>query len=104
MGDSFPALFRFAAARPVRRHTAQFFCPSFEDAEIDVAEPKEPVAIGGLGNADGLAGERLADEYEIAAPLDLAGGTDPADGVLGGIPRLLGGLGERPPGGWIGAG
>ena len=81
MGDSFPALFRFAAARPGRRKAAQFFCPSVDDAEIDVAEPKEPVAIGRLSNADGLAGERLADEYEIAAPLDLAGGTDPAHGV-----------------------
>src|SRR5271169_6672530 len=71
MGDSFPALFRFAASRPGRRKAAQFFCPSVDDAEVDVAEPKEPVAIGRLGNADGLAGERLADEYEIAAPRHL---------------------------------
>ena len=97
-GNNVPALFRFAAARPGRRKAAQFFCPSVDDAEVDVAEPKEPVAIGRLSNADGLAGERLADEYEIAAPLDLAGGTDPAHGVLGVIPRLLEALGERPRG------
>ena len=78
MGDSFHALFRFAA---------QFFCPSVDDAEIDIAEPKEPIAIGGLGDSDRLAGERLADEDEIAAPSDLASRTDPTHGVLGVIPR-----------------
>src|SRR6202167_4209300 len=98
MGDSFPALFRFAPPRPGPGKAAQFFCPWVDDAEVDVADPKEPVAIRRLSNADGLAGEHLADEYEIAAPLDLAGGTDPAHGVLGVIPRLLEALGERPRG------
>src|SRR5271154_2469589 len=104
MGDSFHAAFRFAAARPGRRKAEQFFCPSVDDAQIDIAEPKEPVAIDRFCNADGLAGERLADEDEIAAPLDLAGGTDPAHGVLGVIPRLLEALGKRARGRSIAAG
>src|SRR5271170_8293254 len=104
MGDSFHALFRFAAARPGRRKAEQFFCPSVDDSEIDIAESKEPIAIGGLGDADRLAGERLADEDQIATPLDLAGGTDPAHGVLGVIPRFLEALGKRPRGRSIAAG
>ena len=72
MVDSLPGLFRFgfASARPCRGKAAQFFAGPVEDAEIDGGEADEPVAVFGLGDADGLAGQRFADEDEAAAPFD----------------------------------
>ena len=100
MVDSLLVLFRlrFAAARPCRRKTTQFFACSVDQPEIDGGEADDPVAILGFGDADGLPGERLADENKIAAPLDLAGGPDPPGRVIRVVPwrrDLIGGRSRR---------
>lgn len=59
-----------------------------DEAERVIGEADDPVAGLGLGNADRLADQGLADEDESAAPLDLAVGADPPDRVLG----IIGGL------------
>ena len=84
MVDSFPVLFRFGftAGRPSRREAAQFAGLPIDEAEFDGGEADDPVAGLGLGHADGLAGERLADIDELAAPFDLAAGADAADGMV----------------------
>src|SRR3546814_3517284 len=46
-----------------------------------------------LGDADGLADERLADEDEIAAPPDLAIGAHTPHGMLGVVGQRLDALG-----------
>ena len=44
--------------------------PAINDAEVDVGEADDPVAAVGLGDADGLSRQRLADEDRVAAPFD----------------------------------
>jgi hypothetical protein len=83
MGDSFLVLFRFAAARPGGGETAQFFRPPVEDAEVQVEEAKQPIAVGGRGDADGFANEGLADEDKVTARCDRSVGAYAAHRVLG---------------------
>ena len=70
MGNSIRRLFGFRAARPGRAEAMKFLGPAIDDAEVDVGEANDPVAAVGLGNADGFALQRLADEDQVAAPLD----------------------------------
>ena len=70
MGNSVPGVFGFRAARPGRAEAMKFFRPAIDDAEVDVGEANDPVAAVGLGDADGFALQRLADEDQVAAPLD----------------------------------
>src|SRR5882724_98520 len=91
MVDSFPVLFwfGFTAGRPSRREASQFLGPPVDEAEVDGGEADDPVAGLGLGDADRLAGKRLADVDELAAPFDLAAGADASDGMVGIVPGLL---------------
>src|SRR3990172_7547018 len=98
MGDSFPGLFgwRFTAARAGRREAAQPLGFAIDEAEVDVGEADDPVAAFGLGDADDLAGQRFADEHELAAPLDLTVGSHTAHGVVGVVPGFLDPIGILP--------
>src|SRR5437764_3702350 len=99
MVDSLRVWFRFGftAGRPSRREAAQFLGPAIDEAEVDGCEADDPVAGLGLGDADGLAGQRLADIDELAAPFDLAAGADATDGMVGIVPGFLepGGISSR---------
>ena len=68
MGDSVPGSFGFRAARPGRAEAVKLLRPSVDDAEVDVGEAHDPVPAVGLGDADRLAGQRLADEHQLSAP------------------------------------
>ena len=78
MGDSVRCLFGFRAARPGRPEAMKFFRPAVDDPEVDIGEANDPVAAVGLGDADGLAGQRLADEDQVTAPFDGPVGAHPA--------------------------
>ena len=66
MGNSVPGVFGFRAARPGRAEAMKFFRPAIDDPEVDVGEA-DPVAAVGLGDADGFALQRFADEDQVAA-------------------------------------
>ena len=83
-------------ARPGRAKAAKFAGATVDDGEIDIAKADDPVAVLGLGDADRLAGERLTEEDELAAPFDLAGGADAAHGMLGIVPGFGNALGIGP--------
>src|SRR5260370_41565798 len=104
MGDSFPGLFRFAAPRPGRRKAAKLSGPAIDDAEVEIGKAHDPVAGRGFGDADRLAGEGLTDEDELAAPFDLAGWPDAADGGVGVVPGLCDATRIRARRGAIGGG
>ena len=89
MGNSVRRLFGFRAARPGRAEAMKFFRPAIDDAEVDPGEANDPVAAVGLGDADGFALQRLADEDQVAAPLDGPVGAHPAHGVPGIVPGLV---------------
>ncbi len=69
MGNSVHRLFCFRAARPGCAEATEFPSPAVDDAEIDVGDAKDPVAAVGLGDADGFAGKRFADEDALARHL-----------------------------------
>ena len=71
MGNSFLRSFSFRAARPGRAKAMKFFRPAVDDAKVDVGEAHDPVPAVGLGNADRLARQRLADEHRITHRLVL---------------------------------
>ena len=98
MGNRFPGLFMvsFYAPRPGRIEAAQSSAGAIEDAEIDVGEADDPVAVLGFGDADGLADEAFADEDELAAPFDFAAAAHPADGMVGVVPGLVEALRTAP--------
>src|SRR6266481_7504304 len=75
--------------RAPRGKPAKPLAAPVDDAKVDFGETDQPIAGFGFGDADRLAGQRLAEEDQIAAPFDLAVGTHPAHRVLGVVPRLL---------------
>ncbi len=87
-----------ASARPGRgrAEAMKFFRPAIDDPEVDVGETNDPVAAVGLGDADGFALQRFADEDQVAAPLDGPVGAHPAHGVPGIVPGLVQAFGVRP--------
>src|SRR4051794_4472042 len=87
MGDSFHVLFRlgFVAGRSARPEAAPLSGVAVDEAELEIGEADEPVTGRGLGDADGLAGERLADEDAVTAPADVAAGPHAALGAVGRI-------------------
>src|SRR6266404_1850607 len=91
MPDSFHVLFlrRSLAGRPARQAATQLSGLAINDTEFDIGEAHEPVARLGLGDAYGLADQRFADEQQLTAPLDLAIGAHPADGMVSVIPGFL---------------
>jgi hypothetical protein len=54
-----------------------------------VKQVEGPAAGLGLGDADPLADQGLADDDELTTPLDLAVGAHPRHGVLGVAVRLI---------------
>ena len=89
MGDSFSGVLRFAAPRPGRRKAAKFFSLAVDHPEVDVGEAHDPVAVRRLGDADRLTDQGLADEDQLAAPLDLAGAAHPPHRMVGIVPWLF---------------
>src|SRR5207248_6181944 len=89
--DRFSGLFLvpFAPARPGRRERAQRFGAAIDASQRDIGEGDDPVAALGLGDADGLADQCLAEKDEVAAPADLAIRAHAADGVCGIVMRLF---------------
>src|ERR1700736_2008980 len=77
------------AARPACHKAAQLFGLAVDDAELDIGKADEPVTGFGFGDADRLAGQRLAEKDQLAAPFDLAIGAHSPQRVLGVVPRLL---------------
>src|SRR4029077_6305850 len=75
---------------------AKFFGLAIDDAELDIGKADDPIAGLGFGEAEGLAGERFADEHVVAAPLDLAGGPDVAQGMVGVVPGRFDAIGVAP--------
>ena len=61
---------------------------AIDEAELDVGEANAPVATFGLGDAHGFADQHVADEDELAAPLDLAVGAHATD-RLSAFDRIL---------------
>ena len=80
MPDSFLGLLRFSfmAGRPARHKATQLFGLAADDGELDIGKADQPIAGFGFGDADRLAGQRLAEEEQIAAPFDLTVGARPA--------------------------
>jgi hypothetical protein len=72
--DSFLGLFWgcFMAGRPARHKAAELSGRAIDDAELDIGEADDPVAGFGLSDAHSFADQRLAQEKQVAAPLDLA--------------------------------
>src|SRR5262249_24482152 len=59
-----------------------------DEAEFDAGEADPPVAAGALGDANGFADQDLAEEDELAAPLDLAVGVDTSHRMIAVVGRL----------------
>src|SRR5262245_3669913 len=95
MPDSIPLLFhchrrfRRAAEPRTRRSEAPEPAVAIDHSEIATAETHDWAAPLQLGEADQLAGQRLADENPLAAPLDDAGRMHPPHLVVGVVPRVL---------------
>ena len=68
MGNSFRGLFSHWAAPRGGPKAVEFFRPAIHDAQVDVGEADDPVAAGGLGDTDGFALQRLADEDQVFRP------------------------------------
>src|SRR5258708_4412145 len=93
--DRFSGLFLvpFAPARPGRREGAQRFGAAIDASQWQIGERDDPVAGLGLGDADGLADQCLAEKDEIAAPPDLAIRAHAPHGVCGIVVRFFQALG-----------
>lgn len=72
-----------------RRSKAQETPLAIDQPEIATAEAHEVAASVVLTEADELTCERLANENVLAAPFDIAGGTHPANLVIGVVPRVI---------------
>jgi len=70
---------------------------AIDDAEIAADEAHRVAAVVEFGDADSFAGQCLADEHMLAAPLDRAIATHAADLVSGIIPGLVGSRRHLPP-------
>ena len=64
--------FRSGAQPRTRRSEAQETAVAPDEPEVAACEAKRRARQDRLGNADELAGQGLADEEEVAPPLDLA--------------------------------
>jgi hypothetical protein len=80
--------FRSDAKPRTRRSKAPETAVAIDDAEIAMTEACD-VAVLMLGETYELAGERLADEYFITAPLDCAIPAYASDLVIGVVPGVL---------------
>src|SRR5262245_59649679 len=95
MPDSIPLLFQWhrryrRAAEPrTRRSEAPEPAVAIDHSEIATAETHDVAAALQLGEADQLAGQRLADENPLPAPFHDAGRVHPPDLVVGVVPRVL---------------
>ncbi len=74
-----PGLFQLSPAQPT---------VLVDESEFDVAVADEPLALLGLLDRDRFADQRLADEDEVAGPLDAAVGAHPAHRGFVGIVGL----------------
>jgi signal transduction histidine kinase len=81
--------FGFMAARPGRHDAAKLFGVPVDEGEVEIGEAHDPVAGFGLGDADGLADQRLAEEEIVAALLDLAVGAHAPGRMVGVIPGFF---------------
>src|SRR6516225_3750815 len=78
---------RFAEPRTRWSETAER-AAAVDDAEVVAAEAHDMSAIIEFGDAHQLADERLADEGEVAAPLDFPARAHAADLVVGVVPGV----------------
>jgi hypothetical protein len=76
---------------PPSRAAIELVGAPVDEAELDVGEADAPVAALGLGDADRLADQHLADEDEFATPLDLAVGAHATDRMI----DVVDGLAQR---------
>src|SRR5262249_15497340 len=90
----------FAPARPGGRKRAQPCSTPIDEADGNVGKAHDPVAGVGLGDADGFADQGLAEEDEVAGPLDRTIGAHAAHGVLGVVAGFLDALGIAA-GAWL---
>ncbi len=81
-----PGLFQLSPAQPT---------VLVDESEFDVAVADEPLALLGLLDRDRFADQRLADEDEVAGPLDAAVGAHPAHRGFVGIVGLAQGARVR---------
>src|SRR5512146_2225566 len=72
-----------------RRSKAQEAPLAVDQPEIAAAEAYDITAGVVFAEANTLTRECLADEHVLAAPLDLAGRTHPADLVIGVVPGVI---------------
>jgi hypothetical protein len=75
-------------AKPMaRRSEAQEAAALVDGAQRQIAEADDVAALVALVDGDELAGEGIADEVELAVPLDVAIAANPADlSVINGCP------------------
>src|SRR3546814_17921841 len=80
------------------RHRAVKLALGIDAAEFDRAVAHRPGALFGFLQPDRLADQHLAEEHQLAVPLDLAVGAYPADLVAVGILGLaqVPAVGPRP--------
>jgi len=72
-----------------RRSKAQETALAIDHLEIAAAEAYDMAAGSMHGEAETLARECLTNEHVVAMPVDLAGGTHPADLVIGFVPGVI---------------
>ncbi len=87
---------RFGAGRPPRTKARKFSRTAIDEAQGDVGEADEPVAVRTLAEADGFANDRFRQEKQGASPLDLAARPHAPDQLARAIVEIAGRLDERP--------
>src|SRR6185312_11307967 len=90
----YPRASRRVGLRP--RPAQQAMSTAIDVAELDIGVAHAPVAACGLGDADGFADQHLADEDQLARPLDLAIGAHAADRALAAVLGLAQATGIGP--------
>ena len=88
---------RGAEPRTGRSETAEQ-AAAIDDPEVASAEADDVVAGLEFGEPDQFAGQRLADEDELAAPFDLSARAHPPHLMIGVAPGLFDAFGQSARG------
>src|SRR5579871_902427 len=84
------------SGRPARSQADKLARAAIDEAQGDVGEADEPMAVGALADGDGLAGDGFGHEEQRAAPPDLAARPNAPDLLVRAIGNIAARLDERP--------
>src|SRR5580698_10209690 len=84
------------AGRPPRSHANELARAAIDEAQGDIGEADEPVAVGSLAEGDGFAGDGFGHEEQRATPPDFAARSNAPDLLVRAVGDIADRLDEQP--------